>query len=93
MAAQQPERGVELDNSQFCCAVCLELLKEPVTIHCGHSYCRSCIEGCWDQEKKKGKYSCPQCRETFNSRPALRRNNMLAEVMARKVKVPRKQYV
>ncbi|XP_023271131.1 tripartite motif-containing protein 47-like [Seriola lalandi dorsalis] len=81
MAAQQPERGVELDNSQFCCAVCLELLKEPVTIHCGHSYCRSCIEGCWDQEKKKGKYSCPQCRETFNSRPALRRNNMLAEVV------------
>ncbi|XP_022625644.1 tripartite motif-containing protein 16-like [Seriola dumerili] len=81
MAEQQKEHAVELDHSQFCCAVCLDLLKEPVTIHCGHSYCTSCIEGCWDHEEERGKYSCPQCRETFNPRPALRRNNMLAEVV------------
>uniref|UniRef100_A0A3Q1F0B3 RING-type domain-containing protein n=1 Tax=Acanthochromis polyacanthus TaxID=80966 RepID=A0A3Q1F0B3_9TELE len=72
--------GVELDQDQFCCSVCLDLLKEPVTIYCGHSYCRGCIEGCWDQEEEKGEFSCPQCRETFIPRPVLRRNNMLAEV-------------
>ncbi|XP_049423922.1 E3 ubiquitin-protein ligase TRIM47-like [Epinephelus fuscoguttatus] len=81
MAEQQPERGVDLDQSQFCCSVCLDLLKEPVTVPCGHSYCKSCIECCWDEVKKKGKYSCPQCRETFSPRPVLRRNNMLAEVV------------
>uniref|UniRef100_A0A3B4WTP4 RING-type domain-containing protein n=1 Tax=Seriola lalandi dorsalis TaxID=1841481 RepID=A0A3B4WTP4_SERLL len=67
-----------LDQEQFCCSVCLDLLKEPVTINCGHSYCRGCIEGYWDQEKEKGGYSCPLCRETFNPRPLLKRNNMLS---------------
>ncbi|XP_008296139.1 tripartite motif-containing protein 47-like [Stegastes partitus] len=88
MAAEQEDQqqreehlGVELDEDQFCCSVCLELLKEPVTIYCGHSYCRGCIEGCWDQEQEKGEFSCPQCRETFIPRPVLRRNNMLAEVV------------
>ncbi|XP_064818621.1 tripartite motif-containing protein 16-like [Oncorhynchus masou masou] len=75
------QQGVLLDQDQFCCSVCLDLLKEPVTIPCGHSYCRSCIEGCWDQDDLKGVYSCPQCRETFTPRPNLRKNNMLAEVV------------
>ncbi|XP_003454833.1 tripartite motif-containing protein 47 [Oreochromis niloticus] len=78
---QDEPHGVDLDCIQFSCSVCLDLLKEPVTIHCGHSYCKSCIEDCWDREEEKGEYSCPQCRETFSHRPVLRRNNMLAEVV------------
>ncbi|XP_071261560.1 tripartite motif-containing protein 16-like [Salvelinus alpinus] len=74
------QQAVLLDQDQFCCSVCLDLLKEPITIPCGHSYCRSCIEGCWDQDVLKG-YSCPQCRQTFTPRPTLRKNNMLAEVV------------
>lgn len=39
----------------------------------------------WTQAASRdveGKYcSCSQCRETFSPRPALRRNNMLAEVV------------
>ncbi|XP_071260665.1 tripartite motif-containing protein 16-like [Salvelinus alpinus] len=75
------QQGVLLDHGQFCCSVCLELLKEPVTIACGHSYCRICIEDCWDYNVLEGVYSCPLCRETFNPRPTLRKNNMLAEVV------------
>ncbi|KAI5626118.1 finTRIM family, member 14 [Silurus asotus] len=69
------------EQDQFSCPICLELLKDPVTLHCGHSYCKVCINGFWNEEDVKGVYSCPQCRETFTPRPVLRRNNMLAEML------------
>ncbi|XP_037389604.1 tripartite motif-containing protein 16-like protein [Pygocentrus nattereri] len=73
--------SISVDHDQFSCPVCLDLLKDPVTINCGHSFCKVCINGCWDQDDQRGVYSCPQCRETFTPRPVLRRNNMLAEVV------------
>uniref|UniRef100_A0A671NCN6 Tripartite motif-containing protein 16-like n=1 Tax=Sinocyclocheilus anshuiensis TaxID=1608454 RepID=A0A671NCN6_9TELE len=67
-------------QDEFTCPVCLDLLKDPVTIQCGHSYCKCCITGCWDHEDQKRVYSCPQCKQTFSPRPALARNTMLTEL-------------
>ncbi|XP_041849703.1 E3 ubiquitin/ISG15 ligase TRIM25-like isoform X2 [Melanotaenia boesemani] len=72
---------ISVDQDQFCCPVCLEVLRDPVTIPCGHSYCLDCIEDYWNRDKQKDQYSCPQCRQVFNPRPLLSRNTVLGEVV------------
>ncbi|KAB5584394.1 hypothetical protein PHYPO_G00107040 [Pangasianodon hypophthalmus] len=75
-------RGRLWTEEQFNCPVCLDLPTEPVTIPCGHSYCMKCITDYWDSERKKsGACSCPECRQTFDPRPPLCRNTMLAEAV------------
>ncbi|XP_077123021.1 E3 ubiquitin/ISG15 ligase TRIM25-like [Ranitomeya variabilis] len=59
------------------CSICLNLYTDPVTLRCGHNFCRVCI----DQVLNTGVYSCPECREEFQGRPALIRNITLSNVV------------
>ncbi|XP_041649712.1 tripartite motif-containing protein 16-like [Cheilinus undulatus] len=72
------QKGVQLEQETFSCSICLDLLKDPVTVSCGHSYCMKCLQTYWDTEDEKKLYSCPQCRQTFTHRPVLLKNTMLA---------------
>ncbi|CAI5767809.1 finger RFP-like [Podarcis lilfordi] len=54
------ENPVESLHKEATCSICLEYFRDPVSIPCGHSFCRSCIAQCW--KERSTDFSCPQCR-------------------------------
>ncbi|XP_073506473.1 E3 ubiquitin/ISG15 ligase TRIM25-like isoform X2 [Phyllobates terribilis] len=63
------------------CSICMEIYTDPVTLRCGHSFCRVCIDGVQDTEGGYGEYSCPDCRATFHKWPPLQKNITLCNVV------------
>ncbi|KAK1784413.1 hypothetical protein P4O66_012767, partial [Electrophorus voltai] len=73
--------AILLTEDHFRCSVCTDVLTEPVSIPCGHSYCKSCIQTYWTKPGHIGSYSCLQCRKRFNNRPELKPNSELAKMV------------
>ncbi|XP_078067803.1 E3 ubiquitin-protein ligase TRIM16-like [Mustelus asterias] len=68
-------------EGELCCAICLELFTEPVTIPCGHNFCMECIKSYWDKEANATSPCCPKCRVSFPHKPHLCKNIALCEVV------------
>lgn len=75
MAAPSP---VPKLPSEASCPICLEYFRDPVSIHCGHNFCRACITRCWEEEEAN--FTCPRCKETAPERN-LRPNRELAKII------------
>ncbi|KAK3560018.1 hypothetical protein QTP86_033815 [Hemibagrus guttatus] len=76
-----------MEEHSLTCSICLERFKYPVTIPCGHTFCKVCISKHWDQMEQGGSqntsFNCPICKKTFSPRPTLNRNvslSVLSEV-------------
>ncbi|XP_075200191.1 E3 ubiquitin/ISG15 ligase TRIM25-like [Anomaloglossus baeobatrachus] len=70
-------------RDELLCSICLSIFKDPVMLRCGHNFCRVCIDRVLDTQDGSGGYSCPDCREEFQERPALMRNINLHNVTKR----------
>ncbi|KAM9836970.1 E3 ubiquitin-protein ligase TRIM39-like [Aulostomus maculatus] len=67
-----------LFEQRFCCCICMDIYRDPVSIPCGHNFCLDCIERFWDTKVKN---ECPLCKEAFRERPDLRINHNFADII------------
>ncbi|XP_071323287.1 protein NLRC3-like isoform X2 [Trachinotus anak] len=63
--------GVSVEEQLSCCALCQDVLKDPVSTSCGHWFCRQCFTSYWDQSGSLGDPSCPQCGQRPRTRTRL----------------------
>ncbi|XP_049745619.1 tripartite motif-containing protein 43-like [Elephas maximus indicus] len=49
-------------QKELTCFICLNYLTDPVTIGCGHNFCRPCL--CLSWEEAETPACCPLCRQT-----------------------------
>ncbi|XP_068582666.1 E3 ubiquitin/ISG15 ligase TRIM25-like [Cebidichthys violaceus] len=66
-------------EDQFLCSICLDVFTDPVTTSCGHNFCKNCITEHWNTSDR---CQCPMCKEVFNTRPDLRVNTFISEMVA-----------
>nr|XP_058158435.1 tripartite motif-containing protein 60-like [Dasypus novemcinctus] len=64
-------------QAEASCPICLDFLRDPVTIDCGHNFCCSCITQCW--EDLQDVFPCPVCLQHCLDRN-LKRNTQLCQM-------------
>ncbi|KAM9666581.1 E3 ubiquitin-protein ligase TRIM38 isoform 2-T2 [Trichechus inunguis] len=80
MASATPAKKMKEEAT---CSICLNLMVDPVSISCGHSYCRLCIEGFLENvshTQPQQEFLCPQCRAPFQM-ASLRPNKQLGNLI------------
>ncbi|XP_054565130.1 E3 ubiquitin-protein ligase TRIM47 isoform X1 [Eptesicus fuscus] len=74
-------------SGPFSCPICLEPLREPVTLPCGHNFCLACLGALWPHRGTGGAGApggaarCPLCQEPFPDGLQLRKNHTLSELL------------
>ncbi|XP_049899724.1 zinc finger protein RFP-like [Epinephelus moara] len=68
-----------LSEDQFLCPICLDVFTDPVTISCGHNFCKNCITINWNVNVS---LQCPMCKQIFPTKPELHINTFISEMVA-----------
>nr|XP_023990709.1 uncharacterized protein LOC111960133 [Salvelinus alpinus] len=66
-----------LPEEQFLCSICLNVFTDPVTTPCGHTFCKVCISGYWDNSEI---CQCLKCQKRFYVRPEVSTNSVIEEI-------------
>ncbi|XP_061435276.1 tripartite motif-containing protein 72-like isoform X2 [Lethenteron reissneri] len=65
-------------EDDFSCCICLQLFDVPVSLACGHNFCKKCVERAWGVEAAHVRFTCPQCRRRYAQKPELSKNVFIA---------------
>ena len=72
MATEEAQEAKEINRqvsqSDFTCGCCYEVLVQPTSLICGHSFCRLCLAQ-WHQQSRKSE--CPVCRQRWDGCPKI----------------------
>uniref|UniRef100_A0A8D2AZ27 Tripartite motif containing 5 n=1 Tax=Sciurus vulgaris TaxID=55149 RepID=A0A8D2AZ27_SCIVU len=70
-------------KEEVTCPICLDLLTQPMSIDCGHSFCQACITSNYESMmSQKGESNCPVCRISYQFEK-LRPNRHVANIVER----------
>ncbi|XP_050959485.1 bifunctional apoptosis regulator [Labeo rohita] len=64
---EEPVTG--LSASEFTCHCCYQVLVDPTTLTCGHSFCRHCLANWWASALPRVRTDCPECRAVWTDFP------------------------
>ncbi|XP_077902709.1 tripartite motif-containing protein 5 isoform X2 [Ictidomys tridecemlineatus] len=70
-------------KEEVTCPICLDLLTQPLSLDCGHSFCQACITSNYESMmSQKGESSCPVCQISYQFEN-LWPNRQLANIVER----------
>lgn len=65
----------QLFEDQLLCPICLDVFTDPVTLPCGHNFCKKCID-----LHVANAANCPFCKEPFHTTSELKVNTFISEI-------------
>ncbi|XP_072860602.2 RING finger protein 112 [Pogona vitticeps] len=80
---KQSAKGmIQTLQEDIICSICLESFDDPVSIDCGHNFCRGCLTAHWSVPLQNG-YRCPECRHPCSRermKPDTRLKNLVEKI-------------